>query len=925
MSDKDIQLNIDGQKRVFRVPVNTSLVTLLRQAQYRGLRQACDGGNCGGCTVLIDRRPVLSCLMHACQAEGREILTITGVIALNEDLEKLPLCFRKQGGYQCGFCTCGFIMATAGLYFRNRNPSRREIVRGLSGNLCRCTGYEKILRSAELFFQVINGRAQLEAADDTAKPFGQGVVKVDGEGLTTGRSHYVTDRMGRPDQAVLKLLPSTKAHAKILKIDPSDAEKMTGVFLVLTHENVPDIRFTTAAQEYPEPSPRDRRLLDDRVRHYGEPVAAVVAADEETAEAALRVIRVEYEELPVMLGFEDAYFETKTPVHEEGPEGVADASRNLVTYFDYQEGRMEWPGNMLVFEKRFETSRQQHVHLEPHAAVAYPDDRNRLVVCASTQVPFDVRRTVCRVLGLPSSRLRVIKPRVGGGFGGKQEVTVELLTALAAYRLQRPVFCRMSRKEEFAFAPTRHPFRIDLKLGFSRDGTLVNLEAHVLSDTGAYGGHGSTVLDLGLRGLMDIYRTPNIKISGRVIYTNRVPSGAFRGFGVPQLRFALESLVDEAAHALNMDPARIRGINHIREGDHLRVETLLVKPFVRGERVDTCPLPELIEEGKGLIEWEQRREPPEGGLTGKGMGITFQESGIPNNTRSSVTASLNEDGTVQLLTGAADIGTGADTVLTQIAAQTLEIPMSAIHLVSGDTAVTPYDSGAYASNTTYVAGTAVKDVCEKMKASVLDHVANSQGIDRRELILREGFVTGGGRRLAFSEIARSLYTDVRPVQTVFHSVAKKKTSAPSFAATFVDIDVDRITGRVTVIKVVQVIDCGMVVNPVLAEGQVEGSTLQAMGYALYEELTCGPGGRVKEMDLLSYKIPTIFEKPEIIVRFIQKPDPTGPFGAKAAGEVAFASVPAAIQNAVRDACGFPVESLPITPEKVLRELKTAVS
>jgi putative selenate reductase molybdopterin-binding subunit len=916
-----IRLKIDGRDRSFRVTPSMSLVQLLKREGYHGLRQACDGGNCGGCTVLMDKRPVLSCLMHAHQAAGKEILTIDGVLQYDEKLPLLPRCLKRAGSSQCGFCTCGFVMAIAGLYFKNPDPSEATIVRDLSGNLCRCTGYEKIIRGARLFFDVINDREKLEPLEETHEPFGKGVEKIDGDGLTTGRAAYVSD-MTVPGLLHMKFLCADTVHAIIKNIDTAEAERLPGVRLVLTHKNTPDVPLTTAAQEYPEPSPYDQRLLDSRVRFHGEPVAAVVADDEATAEEAVRKIKTEYEELPVMLDFDSALHNTRAPIHPgKAIERVEDQSRNLVSSFHFTEGEMQWPDEMIVVEKTFLTSKHQHVHLEPHTAIACPDEQGRLIIYSSTQVPFDVRRLVSRVLGSPFSAVRVIKPRIGGGFGGKQEIIVEGLTAYAAKILGRPVKSLMTRKEEFTFARTRHPFEVHLKLGFTEDGEIRNLQTDILTDTGAYGGHGSTVAELAAMRISQIYRVPNVDVRIRVVYTNKSPSGAFRGYGEPQVFFALESLVDEAARKLKMDPAALRTKNHIRAGDRLNVATLFVNPPLRGQVVRTCLLDRLIERGKKLIEWQQRRTATDEYFTGKGMGISFQASGIANITRASATAALHRDGSVEIRTGAADIGTGSDTVLSQIAGQTLGLPVKDIHIITADTGTTPYDSGAYASNTTYFGGYAIKEACEKLKEAVLSYTAEKYELSPEELELRGDCVISRGRSIPLCEVAGRMTADTGSIQTIFHSEVKRDTAAPSFVATFVDLNVDKKTGKVAVVKVVQVLDCGMIVNPVLAAGQVEGTTVQAIGYALYEELNYTPNGRIKENDLFVYKIPTIFEKPEIRVEFLQEADPTGPFGIKSVGEVSYAPLAPAINNALYDACGIHMTTLPMTPGKVLKELQ----
>ncbi|HPN30878.1 MAG TPA: molybdopterin-dependent oxidoreductase [bacterium] len=920
---KNIELNIDGKTRKFEVEVSTKLVELLKKAGYKGLRQACDGGNCGGCSVLIDKKNVLSCLTLAVQAEACEILTVEGVISFNDELKLLPLCFKRAGSAQCGFCSCGFIMAAAGLYFENRNPDRETLIKQLSGNLCRCTGYEKIIKGAELFFDVINKRKSIEdkTFEMDAELFGKPVDKIDGDGLTRGKSQYVSDMMF-PDQYYMKLALSSVAHGLIKNIDVSKAEALKGVKLILTYKNTPDLKYTSAAQGYPEPSPYDLRMFDSKVRFYGEPVAAVVAEDLKTAEEAVKLIKIEYGELPVILNFEDSYFHPKASIHNNNDIlNIQDSGKNLTSSFHYEQGKINWDDTPVIVENIFETSKQQHAHLEPHTAIAFKDEYERINVYASTQVPFDVRRIIAKLLRLPFSKVRVIKPRIGGGFGGKQEIIVEHYAAFAASLLDKPVKILMTRKEEFLFARTRHPFRTSLKLGFSNRGKLINLEADILSDTGAYGGHGSTVAELAVMRIMSLYPAPNIKTDVKVVYTNKTPSGAFRGYGEPQVMFALESLFDEAAKKMKIQPEELRRINCIRKGDRLQVETLFVKPFPKGEIVNVCELPKLIEYGKQLIEFNKRREAAnEDVVTGKGMAISMQGSGIANITRSVVTVSLNEDGSIQLLSGAVDVGSGADTVLTQIAAQTLSLTLDKIHLIASDTAVTPYDSGSYASNTTYFAGEAVKRACEKLKTQILNWVSKKYGIDESEFIFKNSQIISGTKTFDIENIARLIFLDLKPVETVFSATVKKENSAPPFVATFADIDINKKTGKIKIVKIVQMLDCGKIVNPTLAEGQIEGTTMQALGYALYENISYSKSGKAVETDLLAYKIPTIFEKPEIKTVFVETEEPTGPYGLKAVGEVAYAAVAPAINNAIFDALGFHIYSLPITPEKILNKI-----
>lgn len=922
MSVKQLQLNIDGKIKTVHVSSNLSLVTLLKNEGYKGLRQACDGGSCGGCTVLMDKKPVLSCLIHCLQISGKEVLTIEGVLNYNPELKLLPEIFKAEGSSQCGFCTCGFLMATAGLYFENRSPSYDEIITALSGNLCRCTGYEKIIKGALRFFRVINKKEVFSPEQQFDDLIGKRFGKIDGYSLANGKSIYTSD-MTFPGQLVMKIVSSTQAHANITGIQTSEAESLEGVHLILTHLNTPQIKFTTAAQGYPEPSPYDTRLFNRTVRYYGEPVAAVVAQNIEIAEQAVKRIKIEYEKRPVMLDFEDSYENTTSQIHDDKSiENIFDISKNVVSEFKIRYGDDAWPKDLVVVENTFETSKQHQVHLEPHVAVAFLDEYERINIYSSTQVPFDARQKTAKILGLPFNSVRVMKPRIGGGFGGKQEVIVEPLVALASLKTGRPVKLLMSRKDEFLFGRSRHPFKVHLKLGFTLKGQLVSMKADILTDTGAYGGHASTVSELAALRVMSLYKTANARITARSIYTNKMPAGAFRGYGEPQVMYPLESLMDEAAKKLNLDPVQIRSINHVAEGDILPFHNIIPDLYPEAEKINTCKLSEMMLKGKKYIKWSKKTPNANPDYSyGKGMGISFQGSGIANVTRSAATISLNEDGTFQLMTGAVDVGTGSDTILVQFASKILSVPPDHIHIITADTAITPYDSGSYASNTTFFSGQAVIEACKKLKQQILGWVSQKYKIRLDTLQLLNNEIISLNHIFSLKKIAGEIFSDFVSSETVFSATVKKSTAASSFVACFCDLKIHKRTGNVRVNKIVQMVDCGTVINPLLAEGQVEGTIMQAIGYVLYETYQYGSNGVPRQKNLFQYKLPTIFEKPEIKVEFVESYEPTGPLGAKGLGESVFASIPGAINNAIFDAIGHHCYKLPISPEMILDLIK----
>jgi putative selenate reductase molybdopterin-binding subunit len=757
---------------------------------------------------------------------------------------------------------------------------------------------------------------------------GRRVRKVDGLKLVTGRSAF-TDDFQMPGMLIGKILGSPYAHARIKRIDTHRAKALPGVHAVLTYQDVPRVPHTTAGQGWPEPSPYDTYLLDSKLRFVGDRVAAVAAETRAIAEEALRRIQVEYEVLPAVLDMEHAMDPGVAVIHDE-PDSthILDTSRNLVAEIHKELGNVEqgFTEADLVLEREYRTPRQQHAMLEPHIAIAWLDADDRLVIRTSTQIPFHVRRQVAMILQIPVGRIRVVKPRIGGGFGGKQEQVIDDICAALALATRRPVKLEYTRHEEFFMARTRHPQILRLKMGVRRDGTIVAHHMRVLAATGAYGSHATTVQGNTGSKVLPLYRVPNLKFDCQIVYLNTPQAGAFRGYGCPQGFFAQESLVDEIAHELGMDPIEFRLMNAIRKGDVDELSAELGEGRRGLPRVmRSCGLPECLERGAAAIGWKEKRS---GGrrsagrvLRGVGVACSMQGSGIAGVDFAGAFLKLNEDGSFNLQVGATDLGTGSDTVLAQIAAETLGVSLEKIIIYSSDTDFTPFDVGAYASSTTIISGGAVKKAAEKARDQVCCFAAKLLEASPEDLTCRDDRVFApDGRSVTMSEVA--VFALYREKTQLMEGASHFNTdSPPPFCATFAEVEVDTETGRVAVTHLVTAVDLGVAINPMQAEGQAEGAVAQGLGYALAEELVLDEAGRAVNANFCDYKIFSAKDMPRLTTILVETEEPLGPYGAKSIAEVPINGVAPAVAHAVFDATGVRFRALPIRPDQVLQALR----
>lgn len=1000
-----IKLWVNGVEQEWHVAPNETLLAALRRHGYYGVKDGgCQHGECGACAVLLDGIPTNTCVMLAAQADGHRIETIEGMgkhpdlgWRKTEGLHPIQQALVESGAIQCGYCTPAIALAAKSLLDHNPNPTEDEVREAISGVLCRCTGYLKpvqaILRAAAMMrgeeVPPIEGEVETLAfptdwpgsGEDapTAKPgsessplvrtqvmpriwtvmrperqamqrVGKPEIKVDAVKLVQGKPAFAADIEMR-GMLIAKVLHSPVAHARIKRIDVSKARALPGVAAVLTYKDIPRVPYSTAGQSDPIPGPLDTFSLDEKVRFVGDRVAFVAAETEEIAEQALKLIEVEYEPLPAILDPEDALKEGAPIIHDE-PDYVnfaeSDPKRNLVAQIRIDIGDVEkgFQEADRIYEAEYEVPKVQQSHIEPHVVVTYWDEDDRLVIRTSTQVPFHVRRILAPVLGLPIKRIRVIKPRIGGGFGGKQEVLIEDVAAHLTIATGRPVMYVYTREEEFTAARSRHPMRIRMKTGVKLDGTITANAMYVLSDTGAYGCHGLTVTGNTGHKAMALYvgdgeyrKAPNIRFYADVVYTNKPPSGAYRGYGVPQGFWAVERHMERIARDLGLDPIAFRLKNAIRAGELHPFSTAWSEGREpRPEIIHTVGLEECVAQGKAVIGWDQKYGNPEWHQVpgkphlrrGIGVAMVMQGTAIPYLDMGGASIKMNDDGSFNLMVGATDLGTGSDTVLAQMAAEVLGVPVEDIIVYSSDTDFTPFDKGAYASSTTYISGAAVVKAAQQAAERIRIRAAkmlNDQGNGRGEVkpdeirLADRKAIAPDGRFVTMEEIALNSLHHADQEQIMGIGSYVSPVAPPPFAAQFAEVTVDIETGAVTVDRLVMAVDSGVIVNPITASGQIEGGMTQALGYAVCEELKYDEQGRPREKDWLNYHIFRANEMPKLETIFVETFEPSHPFGVKAVAEIPMDGVAPAVANAVLDACGADILDNPLTPEKIWRALR----
>ena len=748
---------------------------------------------------------------------------------------------------------------------------------------------------------------------------GKSVRKKDSMQLLLGKPVYTEDIA--PDALVVKLLRSPHANAMVKTIDTSKAKKVPGVVDVYTWEDVPDQRFSNAGQTYPETSPYDRLIIDRHVRFVGDVVAIVAAENEKAAQTALSRIKVEYDVLEPVLDFRTAR-DNPVLVHPEDNWHMlcdlgGDNTRNLVGTTSDAGGDIEavLADCDVVLERTYHTKAYNQAMMETFRTFTQLDRYGRLHVISSTQIVYHVRRILSHALGIPKSRIRVEKPRIGGGFGAKQTAVSEVYPAFVTMKTGRPALCVFSRKESQTCGSPRHEMEVKVRLGANNDGRIRALGVTTLSNSGAYGEHGWATVGLTGHKTIPLYTgsLEAFKFDANVVYTNMQPSGAYRGFGATQGQFAVETAVNELAAKLGRDPVELREQNMVREG--------MVMPAYFGEVANACALDRCMQHCSDMFGWREKfpvRDMGNGKVRAAGMAMSMQGSGVSGIDVGSVTVKLNDDGGYMLLIAAADMGTGCDTILAQMVAEHMECPVEAVNVFGADTDASPYDSGSYASSTTYVTGMAVEKACTQLKERLCAIAAEALDCDAAELSFEGGCVRheATGRTVSLPEIAAKSQCNcsLAPEATAQHS---SPVSPPPYMVGMVEIELDRETGVVEVLDYAAVVDCGIPINPALARIQVEGGIVQGIGHTLMEDVTRTPKGAIRESSLFTYRLPTRLDTGRINVEFEHSYEPTGPFGAKSIGEVVINTPGPALAQAIYRATGVWHRELPILPEHIL--------
>lgn len=867
---KQVEIEVNGQAFSEQPRPGQCLGTFLRELGWFGVKKGCDTGDCGACTVHVDDQPVHSCLFPAFRALGRSITTVEG-LAGDTELHPMQQNFLAAQGFQCGFCTAGMLMTTI-------TPDQmHDLPQTLKGNLCRCTGY----RSIE---DAIHGIVHVED-DQPGQSCGRNLGAPAGAGVVTGKVRYTLD-FAVDGLLHLKLLRSPHPHARIVAIDTSVALAVPGVHAVFSHQDSPRRLFSTGRHENPDADPADTLVFDDVVRFVGQRVAAVVADSVAAAEEGCRRLIVRYHILPTVFDPQDAMVPGAPLLHDKGPEQhIALAERNIAAEVHGDIGDVEagFTQADVVYEQTYVTQRIQHVPLETHASVSWLDESGRLTVRSSTQTPFLTRRALCDIFELPAEQVRVFCGRVGGGFGGKQEMLTEDVVALATLRTGLPIQLEYTREEQFVGATTRHPFTMHVKIGAHRDGTLTAIQLRTVSNTGAYGNHAAEVLFHSSNESIGVYRCPNKKVDGYAVYTNTPPAGAFRGYGLSQTIFAIESAMDEVAHQLGMDPIAFREHNIVRAGDQMmstgtEPDDIQIGSYGLAECL--AVVSEALRRGNGV-----QPPPTEDWLVGQGVALGMLDATPPHGHWADAKIKLLADGSYELAVGTAEFGNGSTTVHRQIAAAVLGTVVDRIHLVQADTDCVGHDTGAFGSTGTMVAGRATLHAAEALRGRIVAAAAGHTGVDSGAELIATGTFDGTPRSVAFNVHGFRVAVNAR-------------------------------TGEIRILQSVHAADAGRVINPMQARGQIEGAVVQGLGAAMYESLVLDESGRVTTTTLRNYHIPAFGDVPRTDVHFADTSDSIGPLGAKSMSESPLLPVAPALANAVRDATGIRFSKLPLARDHV---------
>lgn len=917
MDRQTITLNVNGTSRQVHVSPETTLLQVLRDEMHlTGTKNGCGQGHCGTCTVIVNGRAVRSCITRAASLDGAQVETIEG-LASHGALHPLQQAFIEQGAVQCGFCTPGMIMAAKALLDADLHPTREKIVKALTPNLCRCTGYASIVRAV----QQVSGQGQtahdLESGDLQTHIVGKSVSRPDARAKVTGEALYAAD-LYFENMLHARVLRSAHPHARIRRIDTTRAKALPGVAAVLTAADVPGARtHGTVRADWPT-------LCWDKVRYTGDALALVAAESEAIAAQALSLIEVDYEPLPGVFSPQEALAPGAPLVHEDTP-------GNLLKHIKVRKGDVAagFAQADIVVEQEYHTPSVEHAYLEPEAGVAVPEPDGRVTVYVGSQIPFEDRRQVAEALAVPEEQVRIVQTAVGGAFGGKEDITVQVPTALLARATGRPVKLVFSREESIRVHPKRHATTIYLKVGATRDGILTAVEATIWGDAGAYASLSGPVMTRTATHVAGPYQMPHVKVDCYAVYTNNPPAGAMRGFGVPQAIFAIESTMDLLAEQLGLHPLELRRLNGLRvgsvtaTGQRLRESVGLLETIDRVEAAARKLGQEVL-----IPAGPDKRRAWGFACCLKNVGLG---DGLPDTAGAAV--DLTDEGGAVVRIGAAEVGQGLVGIAAQIAAEVLGVPCERVQVV-GDTDRTLDGGPTVASRQTFITGNAVRRAALEVREQLATTAAEMLGVSCDALDFARGQVTApGGREVHLEEVIALARQKGQPlsVEHVYRPPATVPLGEPGdthfvygFATQAALVEVDARTGQVEVLKVIAAHDVGRAINPQAISGQLEGGVVMGMGFALSEELAL-EGGVVQNADLARYRVPRIGQTPEVVPIIVEAATSEGPFGAKGVGEITSIPTAPAIVNAIYAATGVRITELPATPERMRAALQMRCS
>lgn len=951
-----ISFTLNGIKKTVHTEAGENVQALLQRLGIFSVRDSDDHqGFCGSDTIILNGKPVNAGLFIAAQIDGADVKTIESVMK-DGRLSAVQSAMVDCGLVQSGYNSPAAALMLTDLLERIPDPSKDDIMDALSPLFSRSAGYQPFFKAVDLARKRMKDpscktEGFTEFREDL-REVGKVRRKIDGHQLVAGHKAFVED-MVEPGTCILKMLQSPHAHAYITSIDTAEAEKVEGVVTIITHKNCPDVYYTNAGQGAPEPSPHDRKLFNQKVLYVGDRVAAVVAETEEAADEALKKIKVEYEVLKPVFTWDDAQADDAPILHKSfvtygvgAPEGLDEYNKNA----DPRDGKIHYPfplradphhnlaasvkggiGDVekgfkeadIIIDRTFATTQIQCTPTEPHVVFTKMQG-DRLVIHASTQVPFHLRRVVAKVLGIPETKIHVIKERVGGGFGSKQDVILEDVAAFATYSTGRPVYYRYTRNQEFNTCSTRKPMRVRVKIGAKKDGTFTAIQMDNEANTGPFGAHALTVPMNACSKNLPLFLCPNMYFTVRIYYSNIMPTGAYQGYGAPKGAFALNSTVAELAEQLGMDQIELMRKNMVREGAVLEILRCLGEgregtPAL----VQSCGLEKALEVGSKMIDWgkEETSDDPDVKI-GKGVSIIQQGSGLPGLDHSNAHILMLADGGFSVHSGAADIGTGLDTVMAKVVAEVLEVPLSQVTVMSGDTDHTPFDTGAYASSGTFFSGNAARLAAEDMKQKILQKAAEYLSEPVEDCVLEyPAKVKGKNGEITYAQIAYNTTTGHGSGQLQGIGSFITENHAIPYGANFAEVAVNTRTGEIDVRKFYALLDCGTPINPELAEGQVFGGVLKSIGHSLYEGIVLDKNGKPLNDNLQDYNPPTIYDLPkDFQAPLVFTKDPDGPYGGKSISELATNGAAPALAIAIHNACGVWIREWPFTPEKILKGL-----